>query len=269
MGRKFHQRMHLGGIAGVVAAAMCLLGAWTTASADDYAYATEDGGNFGTIDLNTGVYSNLGSSGQDLAGLALENGTLFGSSYEAGTGSLYSVNRANGTLTLVGTSSVDYYDFGSTTTGLYSIDTSGNLYSINATTGAATLIGATGLAHSGWNNLSSNASSLYFANGTNFYTINTSTGAATLIGGTGGQQLGALTAVGGTLFGGENSPSLAVATVNVLTGFTTTGAGVTGTGAAAFFGIAAAVPEPSTSLLMLAGLGVVALGARRRISQIQ
>jgi hypothetical protein len=151
--------------------------------ADDIAYMGVVGGDFGTIDLNTGVFTALGNSGQTLAGMAVENGMLYGSSYHT-TGDLFTINPANGSLTSIGTSNLDYDDFGSTTSGLYAVGTDANLYSINATTGAPTLIGPTGLGLGSWRSLSTNSSTLYFADGADLYTLNTTTGAATLVGDT-------------------------------------------------------------------------------------
>jgi hypothetical protein len=141
-----------------------------------------------TVDLNTGTFSLLGNSGVTLAGMAVTDASLFGSSYHTATGSLYTINPTNGSVTVVGTSSLDIDDFGSTTTGLYAVGVDGNLYSINPTTGAPTLIGPTGLSFGTWRSLSTNSSTLYFADGPNLYTLNTSTGAATLIGSMGGPE---------------------------------------------------------------------------------
>lgn len=188
-------------------------------------------GDFGTINLNTGAFSLLGNTGVTLAGMAVANGTLYGSSYETGSGTLYTINPTNGSLTVVGTSPTNFWGFGSTTSGLYVVGLDFNLYSIDPASGAATLIGPTGLSLSGglWYGVSTNSSTLYFSAGPNFYTLDTATGAATLVGSTGGPQMGAMLLEGGILYGGEDSPALAVATLNPTTGAATTGPAVTGT----------------------------------------
>jgi uncharacterized repeat protein (TIGR03803 family) len=188
-------------------------------------------GDFGTIDLNTGAFSLLGNSGVTLAGMAVANGTLYGSSYETGSGTLYTINPTNGSLAVVGTSPVNFWGFGSTISSLYVVGLDFNLYSIDSTSGAATLIGPTGLSLSGglWYGVSTNSSTLYFSAGASLYTLDTATGAATPVGSTGGPQLGALLLEGGILYGGEDSPALAVATLNPATGAATTGPAVTGT----------------------------------------
>jgi hypothetical protein len=60
-----------------LAAMVCASAIW----ADPTAYMTQRGGDFGTINLQTGAFSLLGNSGQTLAGLAVVGATLYGSSY--------------------------------------------------------------------------------------------------------------------------------------------------------------------------------------------
>ena len=235
-----------------------------SAKADNIAYMGENNGDFGTIDLDSGAFSLLGNSGQTLAGMAVADATLFATSYHLATGTLFSVNPANGSLSTIGTSSIDYDDFGSTTDGLFAEGFDENLYSINPTTGAATLIGPTGLTFGSWRSLSTNSSTLYFANGPNLYTLNTTTGAPTLIGGTGGAQMGALLVEGGILYGGENTPSLSVDSLNPSTGAATTVHSVSGA-SSTFFALAPnpiPSPEPATLGCILGGAWLLA-GRRR------
>jgi hypothetical protein len=218
-----------------VAIVLLLLTLQSVARADESAYMATGTGQFGTIDLTTGVFSPLGNTGQTLAGLAVVGTTLYGTSYHTAPGTLYQVNTTNGSLTSVGTASIDYDCFGATPNGLYALDTSANLYSINPSTGAATLIGPTGFAlgFGSWRGLSTNASVLFFANAANLYTLNTTTGAPTLVGNMGGPQMGAMVMEGGVLYGGVDSLSpqvgASVDTINTVTGAATTGPGLTGT----------------------------------------
>ena len=218
-----------------------------TMKADDFAYMALDNSGFGTIDLDTGVFTSLGNFGQTLAGLGEENGILFGaaSGQSAGIfGFLYTINPTNGNLSAVGASGISYDVFGSTTSGLYAVDyDSLNLFSINPATGAATLIGPTGLSLGSWRAISSGGSVLYYADGTNFYTLNPSTGAATLVGKMGGAQLGAMVIEHGILYGGENSPGVLTVTLNPRTGALTDGPVVTSYGGGSFVGLA---PDPVT-----------------------
>jgi PEP-CTERM motif len=236
--------------------------------ADNIAFMGTVSGQFGTIDLKTGVFTVLGNSGQTLAGMAVADATLYATSYHTSVGTLYTVNPANGSLTAVGTSSIDIDDFGSTTSGLYAVGVDGDLYSINSAAGAATLIGPTGLAFGTWRSLSTNSSILYFANGAYLYTLNTTTGAATLIGNMGGPEEGAMLLEGGILYGGENLPVLAVDTLSIATGAATVGPSLTGT-SSPFFALApnplpAKTPEPTT--LALLGAGITALVVRKRLA---
>jgi hypothetical protein len=246
-------------------ATLVLLSGVATA-ADPVAYMATGSGNFGTIDLSTGVFSDLGNSGQTLAGLGVTNGTLYGSSFYGGIGSLFSINKANGALTLIGSSTLNYDDFGSTTRGIYAVDGNADLYSINPTTGAASLIGSTGLSFGSWRNLSTNSSTLYFADGSKLYTLNTNSGAATLVGSTGGQEMGGLVTEGGVLYGGQDTSGIAVDTLNTVTGAATTGSALSGTGSGQIYGLApiVPVPEPDTYAMMLAGLGLIGFMVRRK-----
>lgn len=238
--------------------------------ADNIAFMGTITGEFGTVDLNTGVFTLLGNSGVTLAGMAVANHTLYGSSYHTSTGVLYSIDPTNGSPTVIGTSSLNIDDFGSTTSGLYAVGFDTNLYSINASTGAATLIGPTGLSFGYWRSLSTNSSTLYFADGANLYTLSTTTGAATLIGYMGGPQIGAMVQEGGFLWGGENLPGLSVDTLNTTTGAAMIGPSIAGT-SNDFFALAPnpipfATPEPSSLLLLGSGALGLAGVIRRKIN---
>jgi len=98
----------------------CLLLVLTASEvkADDTAYFITTGGQFGTIDLNTGANTLLGTSANSpLAGLGEIGGTLYTAVFSGGT--LYTVNPKSGALNAVGNSSIIYWAMGSTTTGLY------------------------------------------------------------------------------------------------------------------------------------------------------
>jgi hypothetical protein len=254
-----------------------LLGLQPAARADAVAYMDTRTDQFGTIDLNTGVFTQIGKMGQQLSGLGVSGGNLFGG--VTGTGNLYQVNPSSGALTLVGAGPINYLDTGSTSGGLYALGGPGtvgsalSLYSINATTGAAALIGATGLSFSttvvDTVGLSTGSGSLYLTFGPSFstatlYSVNVTTGTATSIGNTGADALGAEVFEGGALYGGSNtngvSPVDSVYTLNTTTGAGTFIASESG-GATQFYGLApaspAAVPEPGSLLLLLTGLAAI------------
>jgi hypothetical protein len=244
-------------VAFVVAAQAIFAG---VARADLSAYAAFASENFGTIDLNTGVFSSVGSFGFLASGLGVYNNTIY-TVNAVGNGNLYIVNPANAAVTQVGaTSSLNYDDFGSTLSGLYAVDSSANLYSLNPSTGVPTLIGSTGLTFGDYRGLSANSSALYFANGPDLYTLNTSTGAATLIGGTGGPEFVTLLTLNGTLYGGQDYPTINIDTLNANTGMATVGPAIPGNNDT-IIGLAP-IPEPST--LSLLSLGALGLLSRRR-----
>ena len=232
--------------------------------ANNIAYLGVNNGDFGTLDLGTGNSTILGNSGQTLAGLAVSNAKLYATSYHVAAGSLFTVNPANGSLTTVGSSGITYDDFGSTTSGLFAVDTSANLYSVNQATGVATLVGSTGLSFGTWRGLSNNSSTLYFADGASLYTLNTATGAATLIGSTGGPQFGAMLMEGGILYGGENTPGLRVDMLNPANGVATTGPSLVGS-SSPFYGLAPnPIPVPEPNALALLGAAILCLCSKRR-----
>ena len=200
-------------------------------------YMNTSSGEFGTFDLATGVFSVRGNSSA-LAGMAVVNGTLYGTSLFTGIGTLYTINPANGFLTTVGAVSGGYDTFGATPSGLFAVGTDSNLYSLSPTTGAKTLIGPTGFTFaSEFRCLSNNSGTLYFADGANLYTLNALTGAPTLVGNMGGPQMGALLQKSGVLYGGEDAPGFRIDTLNPNTGATTIGPTVTGT-SSVFYGLA-------------------------------
>src|SRR5579863_5418703 len=92
--------------------------------ADDMAYMINAQSQFGVIDLSTGNFTPVGSSNlasSMAAGLGVTGGKLYTAAVNGNT--LYQVNPATGALTAVGNGSIQYYGFGSTTSGLYAVAT--------------------------------------------------------------------------------------------------------------------------------------------------
>jgi hypothetical protein len=236
------------------------------ARADITGYTVLGDGTFGTLDLATGAFLANGSLGQTGSGLGVANGSLFAASYNT-SGTLFRVNQANGTATVIGNSGVDYHGgFGSTLSGLYAVGgPNADLYSINALTGVATDIGPTGIGYGAWRDISTNSSTLYYGDGADLYTLNTSTGAATLVGAFGNSvQIGPLLTDGGILYGLDEGNY--VYTIDTSTGAATLVASAVPHGEAAVWGIAptssiSSVPEPSTWAMMF--LGFIGLGFAR------
>jgi hypothetical protein len=238
--------------------------------ADPTAFVGYGSGSFGTIDLTTGTVTTLGSLGQTPAGFGVSDGTLYAESYNS-TGTLYTVNTSNGSLTAVGNSGVDFLGgFGSTLSGLYGLGYSSggttlDLFSINASTGSATDLGSTGLSLGSWRDVSTNSSTLYFGDGANLYSIDLTDGAATLIGPYGGSaEMGSLLSIGSTLYGADDVNNQ-IDTIDASTGAATAGNSSGGT----VWGLApdplstaTVTPEPPSWLLLGTAFCVLAFGRR-------
>lgn len=261
--------MRLVRTAGITAVAVLLfLALQPAARADSYAYMSTGSDQFGTIDLNTGVFTQLGNSGLLLSGLGTVDGNIYGGAYADDT--LYEVNPTNGSLTTIGTGSILYNDTGSTTSGLYAVNYGQtDLYSVNPLTGATTLIGPTGFSAFSFGviGMSTGSNALYFTGNGNLYSLNTTTGAATLIGSQ-GFDVGALVTENGSLWAGAN-PANAVYTLDPTNANATFVANASGD-PASFWGLTpnplpATTPEPTTTSLLFLGLGAV-LTLRRKLA---
>jgi len=217
-------------------AGLLLVLAASALRADDKAYFI--GGQFGVVDLNTGVVTVLGTPATfPLAGLGQVGGTLY-TAGQSRDGTLYTVNPASGALNAVGTASIIYYALGSTTTGLYAAgwpagtNTGGNpplfFYSVDPRTGAAKQIGPFGVGPGFYGrSFSTGSSTLYFVDWENLYSIDTNSGNATVIGGTSGQILYGVTYENGKLYAAQTSPNL-IYTLDPTSGSATTIANFTG-----------------------------------------
>lgn len=273
----------------------------STARADDYAYFVSanygttgqwDGGNHGTLDLNTGVAQQIAAFTPPCChgtvgylGLGEAGGALYSTTPSTNTQSSFLVrdtspNTASDPV-LVGATGHNVVDFGSTTTGLYGISGNGNLLSINATTGLATIVGSTGLSFNinSASGLSSNDSKLYVTNGSLLYSVNTVTGAATQIGETASAtqtfDIQALAYEHGTLYGaGYDAATYSnyVGVVDPTTGAVTDATAISGglpagdfvTGMVDTTSVSMPAPVPEPAMLSLFALGFAGIGLRRR-----
>lgn len=252
----------------VVATLMALAGA---AHAAPTLWVTDITGHLGKVDAATGAVEVVGAMGISMTDIAFDpSGQLYGTS----PFDLYRIDTATAVPTLVGSLTGS---LGNTITSLvFAPDGTlygGNntLHTINTTTGATTELGNAGASYNS-GDLAFVGGQLYassydFINGS-LYRVNLATGAGEAVGLTGTGELGGLaTAADGTLYG--------VSGTSVYTIDTTTGAGTLlgsfgGQGLGETFGMAIladcvpAVPEPSSYLMVLAGLAVFGMVGRQR-----
>jgi hypothetical protein len=103
-------------------------------------------GEFGTLDLTTGAFNQIGSAISDpLAGLVPgPSGSLLSIS---ASGNLDSINPATGAVSVIGATGLGGLaaDIAELSGTVYVTDLESNIYTVNTTTGAATLIGNTGM----------------------------------------------------------------------------------------------------------------------------
>lgn len=228
-------------------------------------------GVLGKVDAATGTVQIVGDMGISMTDLAFDpNGQLYGTS----PFDLYRIDTATAVPTLVGSLAGS---LGNTITSLV-FAPDGTLYGANNTlhtidtaTGATTELGNAGALYNAGdlafvgNQLY--ASSYDFTN-TYLFRADVATGAGTAVGLTGtGEMSGLATGDSGTLYGAAGTD---VFTLDTRTGVATrlssfAGQGLGGANGAAFFtGSAPPIPEPSTYLLVLAGLGLLSMGRLRR-----
>jgi PEP-CTERM motif len=235
--------------------------------ADTVAWDATGNNLFGSLDLTTGAFNEVSNLGFTPAGLGQIGSTIY--TANSGGMSLYSIDTQTGAVKSIGTSSISYYAFGSTTSGLYMVDTVGGLWNINPTTGTSTLIGSTHLLMgSNTVGLSAGSNNLYIALGSNIYIINTTTGNASFLGNSGSTDFGALVSVSGTVYASTIVSPNAIYNFNPMNGISTF---ATLSSASDYsYGLAPIVPEPSSfALLALVGslLAGYVVWKRKRAAQ--
>ena len=209
------------GNAAITLTGFALFLASSTVARGQTVYAMTQSGIYGTLNVSTGTFTQISDPGYEPAGLAGFGTNLFSAVYPGNT--LYEVNLNNGNFVTIGNASATYYDFGSTTAGLYGFGTDGNLYSVNSSTGATTLIGPTGQGAGGISGMSGGGPALYMTlqpgNDSLLYVVNTTTGEATEIGDMGVTNIATIGFADGTMYAADNSGN--IYSVNTSTAATT------------------------------------------------
>lgn len=248
-----------------VLAALALCGAALTAHAGPTLWLSTGSNQLATVDVATGATTVVGSTGVFLTDIAFDpTGNLYGISFSA----LYSVNKTNGSTTLIG--SLGSFS-GVANALVFAADgtlyMAGNtLYTVNVGTGASTALGS-GIGFQSAGDLAFIGGELYMAASNNHLVkVDTGTGVGSDIGDIGiGSTFGLASADNITLYG--------MAGQTVFTINTTTGAGsgqVTfspllggfAAGSAFLSEAGAQVPEPGS--LALVGAALLAASAIRR-----
>ena len=170
--------------------------------ADTFVYAIQASTEtLGTLDLNTGVFTETSGNRVNDYELGVYDGVLYGASIQCDC--LFQLNPSSGVPTFAPTQFAQNNNgfgalngFGSTSNGLFvmgaAVGGMNYLYSVNPDTGAPTQIGSTGVVAGGGNgylSASNDSNQLFWEFQNNctdtLYSINTSTGAATMIGAAG------------------------------------------------------------------------------------
>jgi hypothetical protein len=270
-----------------------------SARADSFAYVVTDSDQFGTFNISTGAFHQIGADtpGQQFDLVPGPNGSLFSLT---ATGNLESINTVTGVTTVIGATGFgmnvgSLAEVGGT---LYATDGNNNLYTVNATTGAAHLIRANVIPPIVFNPPSVSDESLYGVGGKLYatfdtfnlpvsspvlivppalYQINPSTGVATEVGST-MLGLSASVDVNGTFYafhegladptcvGPAPSPCRSDAeefTLNLANGNTTFVTDVSPS-ATAIYGASPDVPEPAPAALAGIGIALILVSKRRR-----
>lgn len=197
------------------------------AKADPMAYVATADNELGTLDLNTGAFTNIGAlalpPGAHLAGLGFggPNLTLYGiDSGVGGASTLYSINTSTADMTPVGTLSANATGGGLDAAGKFFIisqDANAVFYTLTPAAPPVGVVGQTGEQSSGLEAIDPSGTTLYTSSnaGSELDSVNLATGQLT--------QIGALSdAIDGGFFVGPQlygiTPSSQIVPINTLNG---------------------------------------------------
>jgi hypothetical protein len=185
--------------------------------ADIIDYAVTMGNQLGTIDLQTGAFTQIGtvngiagSVTEDLA--RLPRGLLYGSNANS---ELFLIDPVALTTSLVGACGNTIFGLAFRQDGTLFGCSDNTLYQINPNTGAATLVGAMGVSSTYYDIKFDGGGHLYLVENSTLYLVNTSTGQALQIGAI-GFNVWALDFGNGTLFGFTSGGQ--IVSINTTTG---------------------------------------------------
>jgi hypothetical protein len=266
-------------LAGVAA---FLLGCAGRAAADMVYVATADN-EFGTVNLTTGVFTQIGTlslpANDFIFGMGFgADGNLYGVDSISPNAELYRINTSTAQLTAVGALGHSAIDATTDASGkMYAIsqDANGLFYTLQPPSTTTNDVGLTGIQSTGLAAVTADGSELFTAafnpstGNYALYSVNQSTGNATEIGDTGFSPVNGLF-VQGTLYGFDFATH-AIITINTATGAGTQVAAFNLPAGDSIFAsatpadnIASVAPEPmSLTLLATGALGLLGYGWRK------
>ncbi len=238
------------------------------ADAGSVVYVAGSGNEFGTLDLTTGNFTQIGTlnlpSGVHIFGMGFgSDGHLYGLDSSVPNANLVQINVSDASVTTVGAINQSVLDATTDASGtIYALsqDSNATFYTLDPPSTATSVVGPTGIASTGLMAVNASGTQIFTtafnpSTGTaDLYRIDPTTGAASLIGDTGFGITNGLF-VNGTLYGFD--PFGAIVTIDTSTGAGTRVATYNLPNADSIFAAASAIPEPSSVVL---GLIAVALG---------
>ncbi|MGP0062506.1 MAG: PEP-CTERM sorting domain-containing protein [Isosphaeraceae bacterium] len=265
----------------MMAALVLIFPSWSQA---EPAYVVTSNDLFGTIDPTTGVFSQIGSSNtvfSEMSGLAFgATGTLYSLADVPGNGiQLYSINTTTGATTDVASTilhsdDITSFGLGATSDGtLYAyksvLSGTTDIYLVNPSNGGTGLLGPLGATAEGAIQGDSNGH-LYQTQGVSgngFYQVDPATGSGSLLGNSDAGTAYALAFTNGTMYAFTSAGN--IDSVNLTNGQSTLTASYDTSSVGVIYGSAslltAAVPEPSSFILLCGGLMGISYACYRRV----